>query len=162
MLPVSVAAIILYGLIKRVPVFEVFLRGAKKGLSQTASLLPALTALCLMVSMLSASGALELICRLLSPAARLLGIPEEVIPLCIISPLSGSGSLAVLKNIFTRFSPDSYVGRTASVITAASETTFYAVAVYFGSADIKNTRHTVPASLIADIVSFIAAAIFCH
>ncbi len=158
----SIASIVLYGLIKRVPVFEVFMRGAKKALSQAASLLAPLTALCLIVSMLSVSGSLELISSILSPLARLLGIPEEVIPLCIISPLSGSGSIAVLEDIFTRFSPDSYIGRTASVITAASETTFYAVAVYFGSADIKNTRHTIPASLTADLISFIAAAAFCR
>ncbi len=161
-MPSVIAMIVTYALIKRVPVFEVFMRGAKKALSRTASLLPPLTALCLIVSMLSVSGALELMCSILSPAAQLLGIPREVIPLCIISPLSGSGSIAVLQDIFEKFSPDSYIGRTASVITAASETTFYAVAVYFGSAEIKNTRHTIPASLTADLVSYIAAAYFCR
>ncbi|MBQ6898499.1 MAG: spore maturation protein [Clostridia bacterium] len=146
----------------KLPVFEIFLKGAKKALAVTADLLPALTALCLTVSMLSASGALEIPGRLLSPVAGLLGIPEEVLPLCIISPLSGSGSLSVLEEIFREFSPDSFTGRTASVIAGASETTFYAVAVYFGSVGITKTRHTIPAALAADITTYIAAAFFCR
>ena len=161
-LPFAVCFVILYGIINKLPVFEIFLKGAKKALSGTADLLPALTALCLTVSMLSASGALEIPGKLLSPAARLLGIPEEVLPLCIISPLSGSGSLSVLEEIFRDFSPDSFIGRTASVIAGASETTFYAVAVYFGSVGITKTRHTIPAALAADITTYIAAAFFCR
>ena len=161
-LPFAVCFVILYGIINKLPVFEIFLKGAKKALSGTADLLPALTALCLTVSMLSSSGALEIPGKLLSPAARLLGIPEEVLPLCIISPLSGSGSLSVLEEIFRDFSPDSFIGRTASVIAGASETTFYAVAVYFGSVGITKTRHTIPAALAADITTYIAAAFFCR
>ena len=161
-LPFAVCFVILYGIINKLPVFEIFLKGAKKALSGTADLLPALTALCLTVSMLSASGALEIPGKLLSPAARLLGIPEEVLPLCIISPLSGSGSLSVLEEIFRDFSPDSFIGRTASVIAGASETTFYAVAVYFGSVGITKTRHTIPSALAADITTYIAAAFFCR
>ena len=161
-LPFAVCFVILYGIINKLPVFEIFLKGAKKALSGTADLLPALTALCLTVSMLSSSGALEIPGKLLSPAARLLGIPEEVLPLCIISPLSGSGSLSVLEEIFRDFSPDSFIGRTASVIAGASETIFYAVAVYFGSVGITKTRHTIPAALAADITTYIAEAFFCR
>lgn len=161
-LPLTVAIIILYGIISKLPVFEIFLKGAKKALPATADLLPALTALCLTVSMLSASGALELTGKLLSPVADLLCIPREVLPLCIISPLSGSGGLSVLEEIFREFSPDSYIGRTASVIAGASETTFYAVAVYYGSVGITKTRHTIPAALTADIITYIAAAFFCR
>ena len=161
-LPLTVSIIILYGIINKLPVFEIFLKGAKKALFVTADLLPALTALSLTVSMLSASGALEIPGRLLSPVAGLLGIPGEVLPLCIISPLSGSGSLSVLEEIFRDFSPDSLIGRTASVIAGASETTFYAVAVYFGSVGITKTRHTIPAALAADITTYIAAAFFCR
>lgn len=161
-LPLTVSFIILYGLLNKLPVFEIFLKGAKKALSGTAELLPALTALCIIVAMLSASGVLELSGKLLAPLSALLGIPSEVIPLCIISPLSGSGSLSVLQDIFSDFSPDSYIGRTASVIAGASETTFYAVAVYFGSVGITKTRHTIPAALAADITTYIAAAFFCR
>lgn len=161
-LPAVTVTVIIYGLIKKLPVFELFLSGAKKALIQTAELLPALTALCVMVSMLSSSGTIALFSDILSPVAEFFGLPREVLPLCIISPLSGSGSIAVLEDILMNFSPDSYIGRTASVIAGASETTFYAVAVYYGSVGITKTRHTIPAALTADIVTYIAAALFCR
>ena len=160
-MPFTVTFIILYGLIRKVPVFDVFIEGSKKAVGQIVGLLPCLTALCLIVSSLSSSGAIGLISQALSPVGKLVGIPEEVLPLCIISPLSGSGSIAVLEEIFAEFSPDSYIGRTASVIAGASETTFYAIAVYYGSTGIKKIRHTLPAALTADITTFIAAALFC-
>lgn len=161
-LPLTVGIAILYGLYKKLPVFEIFLKGAKKALVQTADLLPALTALCLMVSMLTASGTLKTAEQLFAPVCTFFGIPQEVLPLCIISPLSGSGSLTVLEEIFRDFSPDSYIGKTASVIAGASETTFYAVAVYYGSVGITKTRHTVPSALVADITTYIAASFFCR
>lgn len=160
-LPFTAVSIILYGLFKKLPVFTLFIKGAKKALQQAGDLLPSLTALTVAVSVLTASGGTELLIKILSPLSDFLGIPEEVMPLCIISPLSGSGSLAVLQEILSEFSPDSYIGRTASVIAGASETTFYAVAVYYGSVGISKTRHTVPAALTADIVTFVAAALYC-
>ncbi len=161
LMPAVAVFTVIYALIKKLPVFDIFLEGSKKALKQIAELLPALTALFLAVEMLKTSGGSKILISLLSPLSDLLGIPEEVLPLCIISPLSGSGSLAVLQDILTQFGPDSYIGRTASVIAGASETTFYAVAVYYGSAGIKKIRHTVPAALTADITTFIAAALFC-
>lgn len=161
LLPFTVVFTVLYGLFKKLPVFEIFIQGAKKALKQTTDLLPALTALFVAVGMLMSSGGTEILCSLLSPVTSFLGIPEEVLPLCLLSPLSGSGSLAVLEEILTEYSPDSYIGKTASVIAGASETTFYAVAVYFGSVGITKSRHTIPAALIADITTYISAAIFC-
>lgn len=161
-MPFFVTVTILYALFKKLPVFDIFIRGAKKALQQTAELLPSLTALFLMVEMLISSGGIEILTDLFSPLTRLLGIPDEVLPLCLISPLSGSGSIAVLKDILEDFSPDSYVGRTASVIAGASETTFYAIAVYYGSAGIRKIRHTLPAAIAADFTSYIAAALFCR
>lgn len=161
LLPFTVVFTVLYGLFKKLPVFEIFIQGAKKALKQTTDLLPALTALFVAVGMLMSSEGTEILCSLLSPVTSFLGIPEEVLPLCLLSPLSGSGSLAVLEEILTEYSPDSYIGKTASVIAGASETTFYAVAVYFGSVGITKSRHTIPAALIADITTYISAAIFC-
>lgn len=161
-LPLTVSAVILYGILKKLPVFEIFTQGAKKALYQLADLLPCLTALCVMVSALVSSGLIPILCNLLSPVLSILGIPDEVIPLCFISPLSGSGSIAVLEEILSEYSPDSYVGRTASVIAGASETTFYAIAVYYGSVGITRTRHTIPCALVADLTSYIAAAFFCR
>lgn len=157
-LPVTVILITLYGLYKKLPVFTVFCDGAKKAIKQTADLLPALTALAVSVSMLTSSGATELLSQLLSPLCELTGFPEEVLPLCLISPLSGSGSIAVLEDILRTYSPDSLIGKTASVIAGASETTFYAVAVYYGSVGITKTRHTIPSALAADIAGYITAA----
>lgn len=162
LMPAVTAAVIIFGLIKKLPVFDIFLKGAKKALTQTGNLLPSLTALFLAVKMLESSGGIKLLTAILSPVSKLFGIPDEVLPLCIISPFSGSGSFAVLESILTEFHPDSFVGRTASVIAGASETTFYAVAVYYGSVGITKTRHTIPAALTADIVSFIAASFFCR
>ena len=161
-LPLTVSLVILYGVLKKLPVFEIFIEGAKKAITQIAELLPCLTALCLMISALDSSGLIPLLSGLLSPVFSALGIPSEVIPLCLISPLSGSGSISVLQNIFSQISPDSYAGKTASVIAGASETTFYAVAVYYGSAGITKTRHTIPCALISDATTYIAAAFFCR
>lgn len=161
LLPLTAAIIVIYGIWKKLPVFELFLKGAKKAIEQTAQLLPALTALILAVGMLTSSGAVDLFSKLLKPLGDTVGIPVEVIPLCLISPLSGSGSIAALQKILSLYSPDSYIGRTASVIAGASETTFYAVAVYYGSAGITKIRHTLPCALTADVISWIAASLYC-
>ena len=161
-LPLTIVAVIIYATVKKLPVFDIFIQGAKKSVSQICELLPCLAALTLAVSMLTSSGATEVLSFILAPFTNLLGIPEEVIPLCIISPLSGSGSIAVLEEILSNFSPDSYIGRTASVIAGASETTFYAITVYYGSVGITKIRHTLPAALTADFTTFIAAALFCR
>lgn len=162
LLPFTISAVIVYGLIKKQPVFSVFIKGASSALKQTADLLPALTVLSVMVSMMNSSGLMTLLSSFISPLTDLLGIPEEVLPLCMISPFSGSGGLSQLQSILSEFPPDSYVGRTASVIAGASETTFYTVAVYFSAVGITKTGHTIPSALTADIVSYIAAAFFCR
>lgn len=161
-LPLCIVVITVYGLIKKVPVFDCFIEGAKTGLTVAVNLIPALTALMLAVSMLNASGLTAVLSGLLSPIGKILGIPKEVIPLCLISPLSGSGSTAVLKEILSTYGADSYIGRTASVICGASETTFYAITVYFGSAGITKIRHTLPCALCADLTAFVAAALTCR
>ena len=161
-LPLLIAVITVFGLIKKLPVFEIFIEGGKKALSQTAGLLPTLTALCVLISMLMSSGLTEFISSLLSPVARLINIPEEVLPLSIISTFSGSGSISVLESIFESFSPDSYIGRTASVIASAGETTFYTVAVYYSAANITDIRHTIPCAITSDIITTVAAGVVCR
>lgn len=158
-LPFSIILLASYGLYKKLPVFTIFCEGAKKALKQTADLLPALTALTVSVSMLISSGASEILTGIFSPLCRLTGFPEEVLPLCFISPVSGSAAISVLENIFRTCSPDSPAGQLASIIAGASETTFYAVAVYFGSAGITKIRYTIPAALTADIANYTAAFI---
>ena len=108
--------------------------------------------------MLRASGALDALTALLSPALTVLGVPPETAPLLVIRPLSGSGALAAGGDIMRQYGPDSYIGRCAAVMLGCTETTFYTVAVYFGAAGIKRTRYTIPAALTADLAAYLAAA----
>lgn len=156
-LPVAVVGILLFGMFRRVPVFDTFLQGAKEGLSSSVSILPALIGLMMGVTMLGASGALDILSAFLRPAAQWLGFPVEAIPLALLRPFSGSGSTALAASLFTSISPDSFEGKVISVLLGSSETTFYAVAVYFGAVGIKKTRWTVPAALTGDFVTTAAS-----
>ncbi len=158
-LPVMIALIISAALMRGVKVYDAFLDGAVEGLRTAVKIAAPLVALISAISMLRASGALELICHGLSPLAKLISFPEEVLPLALLRPVSGSASLAVLKDILQENGPDGFVGRVASVISGSTETTFYTLAVYFGSIGIKNARHTVKAALVADIFGMIFGAV---
>ena len=157
-LPVVVILIILSGAIKGIDVFSVFISGAKQGIETVISMIPVLTGLVVAVNIFNASGASNVCIRLLEPLFSFAGIPEEVIPLCILSPVSGSGSLSVYESILNSYGPDSFAGRVASVIAGSTETTFYAVAVYLGAVGIKKSGTVIPCALLGDIVSFISAA----
>lgn len=157
-LPAVVAIILISGVIRRVPLFDCFLEGAKEGLAAGVAVLPALVALMVGVGVLRASGALNMLCLALEPVARLLGIPKEVLPLTLMRPISGSGALAVFSDIIAAHGPDSLVGRTASVIQGSTETTFYTLAVYYGATKVRRTRQNLPACLTADLVGFVVSA----
>ena len=154
-LPFLIVLIFFHGAFKGVNVFDVFVKGAKSGFTTILDITPSLIALLLCVNMLRASGGLEIICSLVSPVTTLLGVPKEITPLAILSPISGSGALGLYENILKDFGPDSYIGRCASVIMGSTETTFYAITLYYGSINIKKTRHTLPSALCADFTSFI-------
>lgn len=158
-LPLIVVIIIMSGVAKGIDVFDCFINGAKQGIETIVSLLPVLTGLVIAVAMFNASGGINICTKLLSPLFSLIGIPEEVIPLCILSPVSGSGSLTVYESIINSYGPDSLAGRVASVIAGSTETTFYAVAVYLGSVGIKKSGAVIPCALIGDTVSFISASL---
>ena len=154
LIPIIIVIMILHGAFKGVDVFNEFITGAKNGFKIVYNITPSLIALIFAIDMLKASGALDVICSLLSPVTTFLGIPGELTPLCIISPISGSGSLGVYENILKETGPDSFIGRCASVIMGSTETTFYTMTVYYGSVGIKKTRHTLPCALCADFTSF--------
>lgn len=158
-IPTVICGIILYGLYKQVDIFGCFLEGAKEGLDTAVNILPTLVALMTCVGMFKASGALDVISRALSPLSALLTLPREVIPLALLRPISGSGAMVLFTDLLNTFGPDSYIGRIASVMEGSSETTFYTIAVYFGAIKIANTRHTVAASLTADVVGYIMSAV---
>ena len=159
-LPTIVVLIVLYGGFKGVDVFNVFIDGAKNGFKTVFNIIPSLIALLLSINMLKASGGLDVLLTLLSPIGDFLGIPRDIIPLTILSPISGSGSLGVYEGILKDFGPDSFIGRCASVMMGSTETTFYTLALYYGSIGVKKTRHTVPSALCADFTSFILSPRF--
>ncbi len=159
-LPIIVVLIVIYGAFKGVDVFNVFIDGAKSGFKTVFNIIPSLIALLLSINMLKASGGLDVLLSLLSPIGDFLGIPRDIIPLTILSPISGSGSLGVYEGILKNFGPDSFIGRCASVMMGSTETTFYTLALYYGSIGVKKTRHTVPSALCADFTSFILSPRF--
>ncbi len=158
-LPCMIFLIVGYGLLRKVPVFDVFLTGAAEGLRTAVTILPTLVGLVTAVTMVKASGAFDLLTTFCEPLAAMIGLPSQVIPLMLIHPLSGSGGVAVLQDLLGRFGADSTVGRIASVLCGSSETTLYAVTVYYGSCGVTKTRHTLPCALIADFASAILSGI---
>ncbi len=161
-LPAVFIIILGYALIKRVNIFDVFLAGAKQGAYSCFGILPALVGLVVAVSMMRASGLLDFLAGTLSPVLKIIGLPAEILPLALLKPVSGSGALAMIKSIFETSGVDSYIGKLASVMLGSSETTFYALAVYYGVTKVKNTRYTVFAAVIADIAGIIAAIVLCR
>lgn len=157
-IPSVICIILIFALIKGIKVFDVFMKGAKSGAVTAFEILPSLVGLVVAVSMLRESGALEILAKILSPIASFVGIPKDIMPLALLNPISGGGALSLYENILKTSGPDSYVGRVASVMMGSTETTFYAVAVYYGSVGIRKTRQTVPAAICADITSYIASS----
>ena len=144
---------------KRENAYDLLLDGAGEGLKILVSIVPALVLLLTAVTMLRASGAVELLSRFLSPVFSFFGIPPETALLVLIRPLSGSAALAVGAELMGQYGPDSIIGRTAAVMLGSTETTFYTISVYFGAAGIKKTRYTIPAALFADFVGFFMASL---
>ena len=158
LVPLILAGTALYGMARRVDVYDALLSGAGEGLGVLLRIVPALAALLPAVYMLRASGALELASGILAPVLEAVGIPPETVGLMLVRPVSGSAALGVGAELISAYGPDSLVGRTAAVMLGSTETTFYTIAVYFGAAGIVKTRYAVPAALCADLVGFLAAA----
>ena len=156
--PVILCFTACFAMRRRVDVYSALTKGAEEGLTVLLHILPSLIGLLTAVYMFRASGAMEFLAALLSPALEKLGIPPETAPLLFIRPISGSGALAVGSEILETYGADSYIGRVAAVMLGSSETTFYTIAIYYGSAGIVKTRYTIPAALCADLVMFWASA----
>ena len=158
-IPSVIFLILLAGWLRGINVFDCFLEGAREGISTAFEILPSLVALILSIGIFRASGALDLLTAAAAPLARLLLIPGEVVPLALLRPISGSGALVIFQDLLTRFGLDSMIGRIASVMEGSTETTFYTIAVYYGAASIRRTRHTLPAALFADLTGFLMSAL---
>ena len=139
--------------------YDLLLSGAAEGLKLLLTLVPTLILLLTAVSMLRASGVMELLSGYLAPVFGFFGIPPETAILVLIRPISGSAALAIGAEFMAQYGVDSLVGRTVAVMLGSTETTFYTISVYFGAAGIKKTRYTVPAALIADLTGFVMASL---
>ena len=135
-MPVFIATFIVFGLAKRVGVYDCFTEGAKEGVQSMFGIVAPLVGLMVAINMFRASGALDIIARVLSTPLGFLGLPAEVLPLALLRPISGSASLAIVTDIFSMLGPDSEAGKIASVMMGSTETTFYTIAVYFGAIGI--------------------------
>ena len=149
----------LFALRKKENTYDLLLEGAADGLKLLITLIPTLILLLTSITMLRASGAVEWISRFFSPVFSFFGIPPETAMLVLIRPFSGSAALAVGTELMREYGPDSLIGRTAAIMLGSTETTFYAVSVYFGAAGIQKTRYTIPAALIADFTGFVMASL---
>ena len=158
-MPLFIAVVLVFGFIKKVPLFDAFVIGAKDGIKILLKITPTLVGLIVAVDMLKASGATDLLCEAITPLADTLGFPKEIVPMVLLRPISGGGSTALLTNIYRDYGPDSFAGQVASVLAGSTETTFYAIAVYFGSVKITKTRHTLIAALSADLTAAVMAVL---
>ncbi|MBS3885423.1 MAG: spore maturation protein [Dethiobacter sp.] len=161
-IPSFIFVILVYAMLKKVDVFDTFVEGAEEGFSTSVKLIPFLVAMLVAIGLLRSSGALDLLIGLLTPLLASLNIPDEVVPLAIMRPLSGSGALAITTDILTTSGPDSFVGRLASTMQGSTDTTLFILTLYFGSVGIRRTRHVLPVGLLADLAGFAAAVTVCR
>jgi len=156
-IPLLLVLFLGWGLVRRVKVYEVFVEGAKDGFDVAVRIIPYLVAMLVAIGIFRASGAMDLLTTVLGPVTMLIGMPPETLPMALMRPLSGSGSLGIMTELMSVHGPDSLIGVLASTMYGSTETTFYVLAVYFGSVGIKNTRHAVPTGVIADVAGILAA-----
>ncbi len=157
MLPTLVAVLVLYGWVRGVRVYDSLVEGAKQGFQVAIRIIPYLVVILVVVGMFRASGGIDLFVVLVSPFTELIGLPAEALPMAVLRPLTGSGAFGVMAEAMRVHGPDSLIGYMVSTFQGSTETTFYTLAVYYGAVGIRETRHTVPACLLADTAGILAA-----
>lgn len=161
-IPFVVLLVLLYGLNDNVKIFDTFLDGCKDGMKMTFNILPTLIGLFVAISSLRNSGVLDFIIKLASPILNFLNFPSEIMPLAILRPISGSGSIAIATNIMKTFGVDSLIGKIASTIMGSTETTLYTIAIYTSYIKVKKTRFILIPALFADIIGISVSIIICR
>lgn len=161
-IPLIVLFIIIYGIIKKVNVYDEFLSGASESFEMIFKIFPSFLAMILGVNIFIKSGILDLFYKIFLPLFDFLKIPIQIFPMMIMRPISGTSTLAILNNIFEQFGPDSISGKMASIIQGATDTTFYVITLYFGSIGIKNIKYALKAGLFADLIGIIAAILITN
>ena len=161
MIPAIIAFIPLYAAFRKVPVYESFVLGAKDGFGTAVELIPHLVGMMVAISMFRASGAMDVILHALRPLFDWFGVPSEVLPLGLLRPITGAGSLAFTTDLIKAYGPDSMIGRIASTIQGSTDTTLYVLTVYFGAIGVRRTRYALKVGLFSDLVGFVAAIAVC-
>lgn len=156
-IPLIIITFVLYGAIKKVKIYEAFVDGAKEGFNVALRIIPYLVAMLVAIGIFRAGGAMDFLMVILSPMTNLIGFPAEALPMALMRPLSGSGSLGIMSEVMSVHGPDSFIGILVSTIMGSTETTFYVLALYFGSVSIKKTRHAVTVGILADIAGILGA-----
>jgi len=161
-IPLIILTIAGLGYLRGVKVYESFVEGAKEGFNIAIMIIPYLVAILFAIGLFDKGGAMKVFAFIFKPITSLIGMPPAILPLAIIRPLTGAGARGIMLNIFDEFGPDSIQGLIASALQGSTETTFYVLAVYFGSIGVKRTRYAVPACLTGDIVGIVASVIICN
>ena len=161
-IPIFIILVLSVSLIKKINAYECFVSGAKSAVELCINTFPYLVAIFAVVELLSLSGVSAFLTQVCKPVFSFFGIPSELVEFLILRPFTGSGSIAMLSNIFSIYGPDSYISKCASVIMSCSETTFYVVAVYFSTTKIKKLRYIIPLCLISAFIGSIIACLFCR
>ncbi len=156
-LPATIAAILIVGILRKVSLYDAFTEGAKEGFTTSVNLIPHLVAMMVAVSVFRSSGALQLFIHAIAPLLHFIHFPAELVPLALLRPISGSGSLALVTDLFKHVGPDSFLGRVASTMQGSTDTTLYVLTVYYGSVGIRNPRYSVKVGLLSDLVSVFAS-----
>lgn len=158
-IPLIIAALCVYGLLKKVNIFESFIEGVKEGMHTVVFIAPTMIALLIAVGMLRESGLLSWIAEAVRPAAEAVGFPAELVPMGLLRPVSGSGASAILLGIYEDHGADSFLAKCASVVAGSTETTFYAVTMYYSAAGITKIRHTLASALLADFTAIVLSVV---
>ncbi|NEN93681.1 MAG: spore maturation protein [Okeania sp. SIO3H1] len=161
LLPILICSFLLFGYFRGVKVYEKMTEGAKAGFEVAVRIIPFMVAIFVAIGMFRASGALDILAVILSPITNLIGMPTEALPMALIRPLSGSGAFGIMSEIVTN-EPNSFISYLVSTMQGSTETTFYVLAVYFGSVGIKKTRYALPAALCADVAGILASLVVCR
>lgn len=160
--PILLSFFPIYAALRRIKVYDEFVEGAKEGFQVCVRIIPNLVAILVAIGMFRGAGGIEMLTNLLGPTMHVVHFPPELLPMALIRPLTGSGSLAVFTDTVKHFGPDNILSKMAGTIYGSTETTFYVLAVYFGAVGIRKARHAVPAGLVADIVAIISSVVICR
>ena len=161
LIPVLISGLLIFGYFRGVKIYETLTEGAKEGFSTAVRIIPFMVAIFVAIGMFRASGAMDILIRIFSPFTELIGMPAEALAMALMRPLSGSGAFGIMSEMVNQ-APDSFLSFLVSTMQGSTETTFYVLAVYFGSVGIKRTRHALPAALCADAAGIVVSVLICN